>query len=106
MVIRWSPKADKRLEEIYEYYYEAAGRKIALSIVSDIVSSAKRLKKHPKMAPIEALLDNTEKEFRSLLVRSIFKIIYFIRKDTETIEIATIWDCRKNPDSLGKEIKS
>lgn len=103
MVIIWSPKANKRLEEIYEYYKETGSKKIAKSIVSEIVSSVKMLKRFPKMAAIEPHLEGQTPLFRSLLVRNIFKVIYFVREGKDSIEIVTIWDCRQNPGRLKEE---
>jgi len=104
MVIEWADRAKWRLRSIFDYYNLVAGREIATALVTDIKNAVKSLLKFPKMAAVEPYLIEFPQEFRSLVVRRHFKVIYFV---TETkIYIVTIWDCRQNPDNLKFEIVS
>jgi hypothetical protein len=55
------------------------------------------------MGPIEWDLSEKDEEYRSLLVRKYFKIIYFI--ENENIYIAAVWDCRQDPYTNINKIK-
>lgn len=72
--------------------------------ISDIYDAVLPLKTFPQMAAIEPLLSDVPITFRSLIVRSIFKVIYFIDEDKEVINIATIWDCRQDDKKLKEEV--
>ena len=56
------------------------------------------------MAPIEADLSDDDEGYRYLVVQKHFKIIYFVESDS--IYIAAIWDCCRNPQTNINKIKS
>jgi plasmid stabilization system protein ParE len=101
MVIKWSPIAKKCLKDIYSYYKERS-LQAAENIRADINTATKRLADFPLMAPIEPLLAHRRRGYRALLVRKRYKVIYYIAN--ETIHIAFVWDCRRNPAVLIHEI--
>ena len=55
------------------------------------------------MAAKEWLLEEFSREYRSLVVMRKYKVIYFI--EDEIVHISAIWDCRRNPDTLIKEVE-
>jgi plasmid stabilization system protein ParE len=104
MVVRWTDVAEERLKNIFDYYFEVAGYTIAASMVSEIKDSVDNLKYMPLMDSEEPYLSGRQFVYRSLVVKKIFKIVYFIDEKADNIVIATIWDCRRNPLKLQKEI--
>jgi len=102
MVIIWLPLAEKALEDIF-LFYEEKSLQVARTIISDIRKATNRLPIFPEMAAVEQLLSERPEIFRSLVVRQTYKVIYFIKN--QYIYIADVWDCRQNPDELGKRVK-
>jgi plasmid stabilization system protein ParE len=97
------PKAIERLDEIYNYI-RLCSELAAARIYNDILDEIAKLKLFPRMAPVEPILANCGKIFRSLVVMKHYKVVYYIEDEEDTIYIATVWDCRQNPDNLEKEI--
>jgi plasmid stabilization system protein ParE len=103
MVIKFQPEAEAKLKEIHAYY-KGKSKSAADKILRDIYKSVESLMSFPQMASIEPLLSDTPVTFRSLVVRAIFKIIYFIDEENEIINIVTIWDCRQDDKKMRKEV--
>ncbi|GHT02568.1 hypothetical protein FACS189440_05640 [Bacteroidia bacterium] len=95
------PKAEKRLDEIYNFI-KINYPKAAADICNDILDEIEFLKNFPKMAAVEPILAGCTEIFRSLVVRRHYKVIYYI--EDETIYIVTIWDCRQDPKRLWNEV--
>jgi plasmid stabilization system protein ParE len=98
MVIEWTAKAKQQLKNIFDYYAEVAGRKIAKRIVAEISDTTKLLANFPQMAAVEPVLSGFTKTFRSLVVKKTHKVIYYV--EGEKIYISAVWDCRQDPDRL------
>jgi len=97
------PKALQRLDEIYDYI-RLFSEKEAIRIYNSILDEIGILKLFPQMSPVEPFLADCGKIFRSLVVMKNYKAIYYIEEEENTVYVATIWDCRQNPENLGKEI--
>lgn len=104
MVIRWTTNAQLRIIEIYNFYQEKSLR-VAQSIVDDIYNAVLPLQNFPRMASVEPFLTDYSLMYRSLLVRNLFKIIYYINEENKEIVIVSVWDCRRNPEELQKDIQ-
>jgi plasmid stabilization system protein ParE len=103
MKINWTEKAEERLDEIYAYY-SLKSKKVSMKIVREIKSAVDPLAGFPQMAAIDPLLSDLPKSFRSLIVRRIYKIVYYIDDIGEKINIVTVWDCRQDDKKLRKEV--
>jgi plasmid stabilization system protein ParE len=103
MVIDWTDKAKRHLKNIFDFYVETAGRKIAIEFVTDIKAATKPLARFPQMAAVEPLLSDLPETLRSLVVRKHYKVIYYV--DNEAVRILAVWDCRRNPDNLKIQVK-
>lgn len=97
MSVRWTNRAKEDMEGIFSYYTFVASEKVAKSIVKRIVKCSIDLKSNPFIGVIENLITNKSKKYRYLVVDN-HKIIYFV--DDESVVIATVFDCRRNPTSL------
>lgn len=92
------PLAEVDLDEIYTFYAEKSVM-AATKIYHSILDEIEILERFPKIAPVEPLLTDQTKTFRSLLVaKGLFKVIYFL--ESEMIYITHIWRCRQNPQNL------
>uniref|UniRef100_UPI004047E6CB type II toxin-antitoxin system RelE/ParE family toxin n=1 Tax=Roseivirga sp. TaxID=1964215 RepID=UPI004047E6CB len=99
MQILWSDQSKHQLKEIYIYYKEVAGIKIAKSIKNKIIRKPLLLKSHPEIGQLE---DNPEVAGRGFryLVEGHHKIVYKLYPNQAIILIAAVFDTRMNPTSL------
>ncbi|NHB68940.1 type II toxin-antitoxin system RelE/ParE family toxin [Perlabentimonas gracilis] len=95
--IEWSELSTKQLNYIFDYYSIKASPSIAKNIVNKIVDRVEILLKNPVSGPKEELLSEMSEDFR-YLVESNYKIIYW--QENETITIASVFDCRQNPEKM------
>ena len=102
MVVVWSKRARKDLTGIWEYYYPRNLR-AAVKIMQAIRSTERKIANNPRIAPVELELEDFPQGFRSIVVKKLHKIVYFIN-DNE-IRISAVWDCRRNPDTLRSIVK-
>lgn len=98
--LRWDPIAKEQITEIFKFYKERYGYKTAKKITDAIRRSSKRLKEQPLLGFREPLLLSNPLGYRSLIEGN-YKIVYCLEKDNY-IRIAAIFDCRQNPDKIGK----
>ena len=101
MKIFWTDQALFQLEDIFDYFKIKASVKTARKISKKLVDCTISLEKNPKLGRIEDLLINRNEEFR-FLVEGNYKIAYWIDVKDNIIFIASVFDCRQNPEKLKK----
>ena len=74
--IFWTVFAEKELENIFEYYKEKAGYRIAKRLVDNIYDTTETLKDQYEIGQKEELLIERVEEFRYLVVKN-YKVIYW-----------------------------
>ena len=94
--IVWSDFAERRIDEIFEYYKTEASIGIAKKLISNIINATAILTDSPHVGQIEELLLERSEEYRYLLYKN-YKIIYSVDLNTGFIKIADIFDSRQNP---------
>lgn len=94
MKILWSDFASEMLFEIFEYYREVAGEKIAMSILTKIFDATNQLLYLPDSGQIESNLKQLGENHR-YLVSGNYKIIY--KGIPEGLLITDVFDTRQNP---------
>lgn len=97
--IEWSELSERQLKDIFDYYAFVASPGIAKKIVNRILERVSVLETNPLVGPKEELLVEYPEDFR-YLVESNFKIIYWKKEDF--ITIASVFDCRQNPEKIKK----
>jgi len=97
MEILWSDFALDSLKDIYLYYDQIAGKKVAKKIKDQIFNSVKQLKKYPKSGQIEEMLIELDEGHRYLVAGN-YKIIY--KQVKEGILITDVFDTRQNPKKI------
>ena len=95
----WTDHAIEKLEDVFDFYKTKVNIHVAQGIVSSIVDSTISLEKQPRIGQIEELLKNRRTEYR-YLVSGNYKVIYWIEEPY--IKIATVFDCRQNPQKIKK----
>jgi plasmid stabilization system protein ParE len=103
MRIQWTSQAEWHLKEIYDYYASEASPRIARKVVHKILVRVKILENNPLIGSVEEFLIDDPEEFR-FLVESNYKIIYWIKD--EVVTIASVFDCRRNPNRMGDTVRS
>ena len=93
----WTDTARFQLEDIFDYYKNAASLKVARKLVKQIIDRTIQLEQKPISGPKEPLLTDRKFEYR-YLVEGNYKIIYWI--ENNYIKIATVFDCRQNPEKM------
>lgn len=97
--VKWMPLALKDLQSICAYYRNIKkSRKTSQELKEELILSSNILKTFPLGGAVEPLLANKEVEFRYLVVRKHYKLIYFV--ENEVVNIVAVWDCRQNPEKL------
>jgi len=94
--IYWTDFSKKELQNIFEYYKENVNLKVAKNLTIGIAKETLKLKKHPEIGQIEELLIDRPNGFRYLVFKN-YKIIYWINKSENRIEINDVFDSRQNP---------
>ena len=97
--IVWTDFAKSELQEIFHFYRDQAGLKIATQEATKIVKATIPLKKQPEMGQVEDLLKDRKIEFRYLIHQS-YKIIYWINREHNRVEIVDVFHTRQYPGKL------
>lgn len=95
--------AEEDLEGVYQFYVNSKSVKAANKVYNEILDAADLLADFPQMAPIEYDLSDDGEEYRALVVKKHFKIVYYTENDA--VYIAAVWDCRQNPQANIDKIK-
>ncbi len=97
------PNALRRLDEIFDWLKTTYSEDTATKTYNSMLDELEILEKFPKIASIEPILEDLPKQFRSLIINQKYKAIYYIEEQNDTVFVATIWNCRRNPADLQKE---
>lgn len=82
--VYWTQSAEDELHRIFKHYLEKAGHSVAKRLAEGIYEEPFKLENHPEIGQIEELLKDRKQEFRYLVYKKKYKIIYWInRKETE-----------------------
>ncbi len=102
--VYWTYFAEKKLDSIYSYYTNIAGKRVAQKLVNEIVEKSIKMEKSPFIGQLEPLLENRKEKFR-YIIHGNFKLIYWINELKNQIEIVNLFDCRQNPVLLEAQTK-
>lgn len=103
MKVNFSKKAEWRIGATAEYIKEEFGRRAEQKFKAKFREVIRLLADNPYLGPIEPLLADLPQTYRSVLVAKVNKIVYRIVDDRT--EIADLWDCRREPDTLASQVK-
>ena len=97
--VYWTDFAKAELKNIFDYYNEKVSLRIAQQIVTKIAKRAENLGNFPEIGTVEELLNERPQNFR-YIVSTNYKIIYWVNKDKNRIEIVDVFDTRQNPKKI------
>ena len=98
MKLFFTPNAIRRLTQIEDYERKKGRAGKGKKKVREIRDRAKMLEDNPKLGPKEEYLEELGQGHRSLLVGTLYKIIYLIK--APVIFITDIFDVRQDPDKM------
>ena len=96
--IKWHDSAREHLRNVFEFNYDHMSEAYAYSVLGDMLDEVQGLETNPKKGAPELLLEGRKYEYRRLVVRKNYKVIYFLIDDEA--HIVAIWDVRQNPQTL------
>ncbi len=99
MRVVWSKFAQAQLDEIFHYYLEEAGFKVAYSLIESIIKHPDYLTDNPKAGQLEELLKGRKLEYRYIIYKN-YKIIYSVDTELNLLKIADVFDTRQNPRKI------
>jgi plasmid stabilization system protein ParE len=96
--IKWHESAREHLRQIFDFNIDHFSETYAYSILGEVLDEVQDLEKFPKKGAPELLLKGREYEYRHLVIRKNYKVIYFLVEDEA--HIAAVWDVRRDPQAL------
>lgn len=104
MTVFWTSFAKGKLDDIFKHYKLKSGSvDVSKKLVDSIVDYTKGLEKHPHIGQREDFLSDRSQGFRYLVFKN-YKIIYWINKPKNRIDVSHVFDTRQDPFKL-REMK-
>ena len=100
--VYWTHFAKTKLKSIFDYYKINVSLKIASSLVTGIIDKVDTLSSLGEVGQKEEVLSDRKEEFRYLIFKN-YKIIYWINKNKNRVEITDVFDVRQNPLKLKRQ---
>ena len=101
MKINWSEQSINDLREIISYVGQSFGKQKASEVLENIRSNAERLAMFPLIGKSFVTDQEAEIEYRTVPTK-LNQLIYYI--DSESVNIVTVWNNRKDIKRLMKQL--
>ncbi len=102
----WQKRAEKELYRLLVKGFLEFGESTANKFSERVSFINGELAKYPEIGYFEPLLKDRTKTFRAYNINKRFKLVYYFNPNSDTVNVADIWDIRREPSSLSKRIKS
>lgn len=99
----WNKKALTQLDAVMKYGIREFGERTAQRLYARIMSYEPLLAANPRLGVEEPLLAGRKRQYRSLVVHKLFKLVYYVKDDT--LYIAALWDTRREPCAQADNVK-
>lgn len=103
MRVKWLNLATKGRQNVASYIHRKFGDDRKDVFLQHVRETTQMLKSHPNLGPIDPLFADRSVAYRSVVIDSLSKMVYFIEGDV--IYIAAFWDCRQEPAALASQVK-
>lgn len=87
--------AARQISRVYTYGEQHFGKQAAEKTHARIMEALRLLAANPRLGITEPLLAGRKREYRSIVVHKLFKLVYYVKD--ETLYIAALWDTRREP---------
>ncbi len=101
LIVHWTNFAKNELKNIFNYHKEKVSLRIAKQIAKQIIEKANDLENFPEIGAPEELLRDKSQKFR-YIVSTNYKIIYWVNKEKNRIEVVDVFDTRQNPEKINR----
>lgn len=102
MRVIWLRRAENALHHTEEYILREFGTRACNHFLREIEGVSYLLERMPELGHYEPILSEYKQGYRSIVINRLTKLIYYIHEDD--IIIAALWDTRREPKSLAKNI--
>ena len=103
MKIHWHKRAAAALHQVEEYILQEFGERIRREFMDEVDQAVLALADMPTMGKIDPFFAHRSQTYRSIIVRRLNKIVYYVKGDT--IHIAAFWDTRREPKVQARQVK-
>lgn len=103
MTIQWHKRAAAQLHQIEEYVLRDFGEHVRQEFMDDVEKAVISLVEMPNKGIIDPLFAHRKQTYRSIIVRRLNKVVYYVNNDT--IHIAAFWDTRREPKNQAQQTK-
>ena len=103
MKVSWSKKAGDAVVQTSVYILDKFDPKASEEFLKEVQHVSDLLESNPCLGPVEPLLAQKSKPYRSVVLNHLNKIVYYIKDDT--IRIAAFWDTRREPKAQADRLK-
>ena len=101
MNILWHKRAATQLHQVEEYVLRDFGERVRQEFMNEVEHAVLSLGDMPTMGKIDPLFAHRKQTYRSIIVRRLNKIVYYVTGDN--IHIAAFWDTRREPKSQARQ---
>lgn len=95
--------AARQISRTYTYGERHFGKQAAEKTHARIMEALRLLAANPRLGIAEPLLASRKREYRSIVVHKLFKLVYYVKD--ETLYIAALWDTRREPRAQAGNLK-
>lgn len=103
MKIHWHKRAAAQLHQVEEYVLRDFGERIRQEFMDEVEQATHALADMPTMGKIDPLFAHRRQTYRSIIVRRLNKIVYYVKGDA--LYIAAFWDTRREPKAQARQTK-
>ena len=103
MKIHWHKRAAAALHQVEEYILQEFGERVRREFMDEVDHAVLALADMPTLGKIDPLFAHRRQTYRSIIVRRLNKVVYYVKDDT--IHIAAFWDTRREPKAQAKQVK-
>ena len=103
MKVSWSKKASDAVVSTSVYILDKFGPKASEEFLQEVQHVSDLLESNPCLGPVEPLLAQKSKPYRSVVLNHLNKVVYYIKDDT--IRIAAFWDTPREPKAQADKLK-
>lgn len=103
--VKWRKAALKDLNTLLEKAYLEYGQHTMNNHISKLEDIQKRMQMYPDSYPPEPLLRGKRRRYRGAHLLGRFEVIYYYSLKSKCVYVVRLWDMRRNPDLLLRELK-
>lgn len=105
MTLQWHRQAEDELINAVGFCAKNFGKEVASDFLGNVDRQIYLLSAFPQMGKVEPILEGRHREYRSLVMHELFKLVYYINEKKQRIVIADLWDTRREPNKLSRRIR-